>query len=91
MATAKCSQTIIESALGANVRTVMPELVRLAELRVRIPRYEIVMLAKLAAREQTTVDDFLAQHLLDLAAAKGDWLNELSPEFAEAARWPAEN
>ena len=53
-----------------------------------IPRYEVVMLSKLAERENVTVDEFLSRHLLDLAGAEIEWLNGAIPEFATAMRWP---
>ena len=88
MATAKWPQAVIEAALGNETDSVIPELVRLSELRVRVPRYEIVMLTKLAQRDGTTVDDYLARHLLDLAAAEYDWLREVAPQIEQAVRWP---
>ena len=52
---ARCPQAAIEEALGAEMASVIPEPVRLAELRIRIPRYQIAMLAKLAERERISV------------------------------------
>jgi hypothetical protein len=88
MITAQYPQALIEEALGDQVASVIPEIVRLAELRVEIPRYEVVMLSKLAERENVTVDEFLSRHLLDLAGAEVEWLNGAIPEFATAMRWP---
>jgi hypothetical protein len=62
MITAQHPQSIIEKALGHEVTSVMPELVSLAELRVEIPRYQTVMLSKLAERENISVDEFLSRH-----------------------------
>lgn len=88
MLTAQHPQAVIEKALGSEAPSVMPELVRLAELRVEIPRYQAVMLSKLAERENISVDEFLARHLLDLAGAEYIWLNEAVPQFGSDMRWP---
>jgi hypothetical protein len=88
MITAQHPQAVIEHALDRAVTSVMPELVRLAELRVTIPRYQTVMLSKLAERENTSIDELLSRHLLDLASAEVDWLNETIPQFTLAMRWP---
>jgi hypothetical protein len=87
MITAQYPQALIEQALGDDVTSVIPE-VRLAELRVEIPRYEVVMLTKLAERENVTVDEYLSRHLLDLAGAEVEWLAMTIPQFSEAMRWP---
>ncbi len=88
MTTAQYPQAVIEQALGNDIASVMPEIVRLAELRVQIPRYEVVMLAKLAERENVTIDEYVSRHLLDLAGAEVEWLSASIPQFAEAMRWP---
>lgn len=88
MITAQHPQALIEQALGDDVGSVIPELVRLAELRIQIPRYEIAMLSKLAERENVTVDEYVARYLLDLAGAELDWLSAGIPQFARAIRWP---
>jgi hypothetical protein len=88
MITAQHPQAVIEHALDREVTSVMPDLVRLAELRVEIPRYQTVMLSKLAERDNTSVDELLSRHLLDLAGAEVDWLNETIPQFTLAMRWP---
>jgi len=90
MLTARCPQAVIEEALGREIASVMPELVRLAELRVRIPRYQGLMLAMLAGRERLSVDEMMARHLLDLAACEGEWLARSIPGFDAAMRWPGE-
>jgi hypothetical protein len=38
------SQEVVEEALGADLASVLPELLRLTELEVRIPRREVVTL-----------------------------------------------
>lgn len=88
MLTSQYPQAAVEEALGAEITSVMPELVRLSELRVQIPRYQTAMLHNLAERERITVDEFVTRHFLDLASAEGDWLNERISGFGEALRWP---
>lgn len=36
--------SLLEDALGDDAAAVLPELIRLGELRVRVPRYAIVLL-----------------------------------------------
>src|ERR1041384_8173071 len=43
------SQEVVEEALGADVAAAIPELLRLTDLEVRIPRLEVVALERLAA------------------------------------------
>jgi len=88
MITAQYPQLVIERALGNDIGQVIPEIGRLAELRVRIPRYEVVMLAKLAERENVTVDEYVTRHLLDLAGGEVEFLSASIPQFPEAMRWP---
>ena len=83
------SQEVVEEALGAEVARVIPELLRLADLEVRIPRMEIVALERLAAREGKSVDAVLAAELLDLVSAHSEWLAAEVPGFAAALAWPA--
>ena len=81
-------QETIEEALGPNVERALPELVRLSELRVRIPRYEIAAIEQIAAMNGTTVDDVVGFELLDPVWTNAEWLDALIPSFAEALRWP---
>jgi hypothetical protein len=82
------SQEMVEEALGADVAAMLPELVRLAELNVRIPRMEVVALERLAADEGMTVSAVLARELLDLVSANSTWLSQEVPGFAAALAWP---
>ena len=88
MITAQYPQQLVEQSLGNDASSVMPELVRLAELRVSIPRYQAAMLSSLADREHISVDELLARHLLDLAGAEITWLQQAIPQFETAMRWP---
>jgi hypothetical protein len=67
-------QEAIEAALGADVAEAIPELLRLADLEVRIPRLEILALEHLADRDGKSVDAVLARELLDVVSANSDYL-----------------
>jgi hypothetical protein len=81
-------QSDIEDALGADVAETIPELLRLCDLEVRIPRLEVVALEKLAARDGKSVDAVLARELRDLVSAQSEWLTKVIPGFAAAFVWP---
>jgi hypothetical protein len=81
-------QADIEAALGAEVAEALPELLRLADLEVRIPRMEVVALERLAARDGKSVDTVLARELRDLMSAQSDWLASEIPGFTAALSWP---
>ena len=83
------SQDAIEDALGVDVASVIPELLRLVDLEVRIPRMEIVALERVAARDGKTVDAVLAGELLDFVSAHSEWLGREVVGFSEAFVWPA--
>jgi hypothetical protein len=82
------SQELVEEALGADVAGVLPELVRLTNLEVRIPRLEVVALERVAARDGKSVDHVLARELLDFASAHSPWLDGEVPGFLAALAWP---
>ncbi len=81
-------QEEIEEALGADVAEALPELLRLCDLDVRIPRMEVVALERLAARDGKSVDAVLAAELRDLVSAQSEWLASVIPGFAAALAWP---
>jgi hypothetical protein len=82
------SQEAVEEALGAELADALPELLRLADLEVRIPRLEVVALERVAAREKTSVDALLGRELLDFVSAHSEWLSAEIPGFAAALAWP---
>jgi hypothetical protein len=82
------SQEAVEAALGADLGEAIPELLRLTELEVRIPRLEVVALERVAARDGRAVDAALARELLDFVSAEAEWLGGEIPGFAEALAWP---
>ena len=81
-------QAEIEEALGDDAARVLPEAIRLVELRARIPRYQREMLGFLARRNETTVDEVLARELEDVACAHSDELSRALPGFDAALAWP---
>ncbi|HYC93902.1 MAG TPA: hypothetical protein VEO54_32170, partial [Thermoanaerobaculia bacterium] len=82
------SQEVVEEALGAEVAEAIPELLRLAELEVRIPRMEVLALERVAARDGKSVDAVLARELLDFVSEHSGWLSREVAGFAEAFVWP---
>jgi hypothetical protein len=82
-------QEEIEAALGDDLATAIPELLRLAELHVRIPRMEVVALEHVAARDGKTVSAVLGRELLDFVSTHAEWLSHDVPGLADALAWPA--
>jgi CO/xanthine dehydrogenase Mo-binding subunit len=82
------SQEVIEEALGADLADAIPELLRLADLEVRIPRLEILALERIAERDGKSVDAVLARELLDFVSAHSDFLAKSIRGFKAALRWP---
>jgi hypothetical protein len=78
----------IAAVLGADLADAIPELVRLADLEVRIPRLEILALERLADRDGKSVDAVLARELLDVVSAHSEYLATEIPGFTAALRWP---
>lgn len=81
-------QEEIEEALGMELADAIPELLRLTDLQVRIPKMEVVALERVAARDGRAVDAVLARELLDFVSAHSEWLAHEIPGFAEALAWP---
>lgn len=81
-------QEEVEAALGADVAEAIPELLRLCDLEVRIPRIEVAALEAIAARDGKSVDAVLARELWDLVSAQSEWLGRVIPGFAMALSWP---
>lgn len=82
------SQEVVEEALGAGVAEAIPELLRLTDLEVRIPRMQVVTLERLAAIDGETVSEVLARELRDLMSVHAEWLSVEVAGFAEAFAWP---
>ncbi len=82
------SQETIEEALGTEVSAVVPELVRLTDLHVRVPRFGVIVLGRIAQRDGTTINDVLARQLLDLAVGESAALERSVSGLSAAVRWP---
>jgi hypothetical protein len=82
------SQETVEAALGADLADAIPDLLRLADPEVRIPRLEVLALESLAERDGKSVDALLARELLDVVSAHSDYLVTAIPGFTAALRWP---
>ena len=81
-------QAVIEEALGEEAAAVLPEAIRLVELRARVPRYQRDMLRYLAERDGTSVDDVLTRELEDIACTHARELAAAVPGFELALGWP---
>jgi hypothetical protein len=79
---------VIEEALGSAAEAVLPHAVRLAELRARIPRYQLTMLEHFADQRQTTVSDVLTHELEAVASEHVEQLSAAIPGFGAALAWP---
>ncbi len=78
----------IEEALGADADGVLPEALRLMDLHVRVPRYQVAMLEYLAERDRTSVNGVLARGLVVMASVDTDELSRAVHGFADALAWP---
>lgn len=81
-------QELIEASLGDELSRVMSELARLTELRVRVPRYGVVVAGRIALREGTTIDHIVSRQLLDLAVNESAENEASVAGLASAMRWP---
>ncbi|MCU1346981.1 MAG: hypothetical protein JWO56_11 [Acidobacteria bacterium] len=79
---------VIEEALGPDAPRILPAPLHTAELRVRLPRYQIAMLEYRGGQHQTTVSGILTRHLDDVASAHAEELSAAIPGFGEALTWP---
>jgi hypothetical protein len=84
----KWEQSVIEEALGKAAASVLPEAIRLVELRARVPRYQRDVLRELARREGTSVDAVLTRELEDVVSAHAEELVGVVPELVVALAWP---
>jgi hypothetical protein len=73
---------VIEEALGDEAARVLPEALRTAELRVRLPRFQIDMLRYFARQEATTVSGVLSRELDGMASANSEELSAALPGWS---------
>jgi len=81
-------QSVIEEALGDDATRLIPEAIRLVELRARVPRYQRDVLRELARRDGTSIDAVLTRELDDVASAHAEELAAVLPDLAAALAWP---
>ena len=79
----------IEESLGPDADHVLPPLLRLTDLHVRIPRYQVAMLDHLAEREHTSVSAVLTRELENIANTNAEELSPSVAGFATALHWPS--
>jgi len=82
------SQEAVEEALGEEVAHAIPQLLRLTDLEVRIPRLEVLALEHVAMRDGRSVDAVLSREMLGFVSAEAEWLNREISGFLEALAWP---
>jgi len=75
---------VIEKALGRDAKRLLPEAIRLVELRARVPRYQKEMLRYLARQEGTSIGAVLSRELEDVASARAEELAAAVPSVAVA-------
>jgi hypothetical protein len=73
--------------LGDDAAAVLPDAIRLVELRARVPLYQREMLHYLAQRHGTTVDEVLTRELEDVACAYSEELAAAVPGLEIALGW----
>jgi predicted site-specific integrase-resolvase len=78
---------VIEKALGREASRVLPEAIRLVELRARVPRYQKEMLRYLARQEGTSIGTILSRELEDMASARAEELAAAVPSVAVALQF----
>jgi hypothetical protein len=81
-------QSVIEEALGDDAARLIPEAIRLVELRARVPRYQRDVLRELARRAGTSIDEVLTRELEDVASAHAQDLASVLPGLSAALAWP---
>jgi hypothetical protein len=81
-------QTVIEDTLGDEAAALLPEAIRLVELRARVPRYQRDMLRYFAEKDGISVDEVLTRELEDVASAHAEELAATIAEFELALTWP---
>src|SRR5437588_748881 len=88
LAMQKWEHAVIEDVLGDDAAAVLPEAIRLVELRARVPRYQRDMLCYFAKRHGTSVDEVLTRELEDVACAHAEELAVAVPGFESALAFP---
>jgi len=80
----------IHDALGPDAGTVLPPLLGLRALTVRLPEYLVRAIELSAASDDTTVDDWLQQELVDFAGTVATTMERAIPGFRRAYLFPGQ-
>jgi hypothetical protein len=81
-------QAAIEEALGEDAAAVLPEALRLVELRAWVPLYQREVVRQLAQRRGTSFDTALSGLLEDASCAYAEELATVMPDLDAALLWP---
>jgi len=80
----------IHEALGNDASAVLPPLLSLRTLNVQLPEYLVRAVELSAASDDTTVDDWLHQELVDFAGTVVDRMERMVPGFRRAYLFPGQ-
>lgn len=82
---------VIEQALGADARIVLPRGLRTKTIHLRLPRHHVAILEHLMAKQQVTASQLLHDVIEELAYGHIDELSTQIPGFDTAFYWPYES
>lgn len=80
----------IHDALGPDANMALPPLLALRALTVRLPEYLVRAIELSAARENTTLDDWLHHELIDFAGTIATSMEREIPGFRRAYLFPGQ-
>jgi hypothetical protein len=78
----------IHEALGRDASTVLPPLLSMQTIAVRLPAFLVRAINHEAAEQQTTIDDWLHQELIDFAGTIAHRMERTIPGFRRAYLFP---
>ena len=79
---------MIEEALGADARAILPPSLRTRSIRLRLSRYQIAVLEHVAAKEGVTIDAVAARKIDLLTSEYAEELAGVIEDVAAALNWP---
>jgi hypothetical protein len=79
----------IEQALGTQA-SILPPLVRMTQIVVTLPAYQVAALQSAARRAAGSADELISHSLMDLVTDEACELSSSLPGFREAFHWPTE-
>jgi hypothetical protein len=80
----------MHEALGTDAATVLPPLLTLQPLTVHLPAYLVRAMEHSAHAEQTSIDDWLYQELIDFAGTVASRMDRVIPGFRRAYLFPGQ-